>query len=105
MDTEHSVTTDCFQEAKFHWLLCGNESWKATVASVPKADITNVGYGLAALGSLSCQWSFGFEGRTSILADRVNVRHLVTHIRCANFVSTVIAHYLRHKIVATCRMG
>ena len=37
MDTEHSVTTDCFQEAKFHWLLCGNESWKATVASVPIA--------------------------------------------------------------------
>jgi hypothetical protein len=33
--TEHSVTTGRFQEAKLHWPLSGNESWKATVASVP----------------------------------------------------------------------
>lgn len=33
--TEYAVTTDRFQEAKFNWPLLGNESWKATVASVP----------------------------------------------------------------------
>ncbi len=37
MGTEHSVTTGRFREAKFHWLLSGNQSWKATVASVPVA--------------------------------------------------------------------
>jgi len=35
MGTEHSVTTGRFQEAKLHWPLSGNESWTATVASVP----------------------------------------------------------------------
>jgi hypothetical protein len=35
LGTEHSVTTGRFQEAKLHWPLSGNESWKATVASVP----------------------------------------------------------------------
>lgn len=71
----------------------------------PKADKLNFFYGLAAIGSLSCQCSFGFEGRTSVLADGVDVRHLITHVRCANFVPTMIAHYLRNKIVTTCRMG
>jgi hypothetical protein len=28
--------TGRFQKAKFHWPLSGNESWKATVASVPR---------------------------------------------------------------------
>ena len=36
--TEHSLTTGRFQEAKFHWPLSGNESWKTTVASVSFAD-------------------------------------------------------------------
>lgn len=35
---EYAVTTDRFQEAEFHWPLLGNESWKATVASVPLGD-------------------------------------------------------------------
>jgi len=36
--TEHSVTTGRFHEAKFHWPLSGNHSWKAKVASVPVAE-------------------------------------------------------------------
>jgi len=39
MSTEHSLTTGRFQEAKFHWPFSGNESWKATVATVPSAVI------------------------------------------------------------------
>ncbi|MDO9301839.1 MAG: hypothetical protein Q7T89_10670, partial [Anaerolineales bacterium] len=37
MVTEYSVTTGCCQETKFHLPLFGNEFWKVTVASVPKA--------------------------------------------------------------------
>ena len=33
------MTTGRFQEAKFHWQLSGNQSWKVTVASVPVAVI------------------------------------------------------------------
>ena len=40
--TEYAVTTDRFQEAKFNWPLLGNESWKATVASVPLRDIQSL---------------------------------------------------------------
>ena len=32
MGTEHSVTTGSFQEAKFHWLLSGDESEEYGVA-------------------------------------------------------------------------
>jgi hypothetical protein len=39
---EHSVTTDCFQESKVNWLLSSKQSWKATVASVPNADLQPV---------------------------------------------------------------
>lgn len=39
MGTEYAMTTDRFQEAKFHWPLFGNESWKATVASVSIAVV------------------------------------------------------------------
>ncbi len=38
MGTQHSVTSGRFQEGKFHRPLFGNESWKATVASVPIGD-------------------------------------------------------------------
>ncbi len=43
MGTEYAVTTDRFQEAKFNWPLIGNESWKATVASVPLPDQVLIG--------------------------------------------------------------
>ena len=39
LGTEHSLTTGRFLEAKFHWPLFGNESWKATVESVPFAAV------------------------------------------------------------------
>jgi hypothetical protein len=39
MGTEHSATTDRFLEAKFHWLLSGNQSSKAAVASVVGAGL------------------------------------------------------------------
>ena len=41
LGTEHSVTSDRFQEAKLQWPLSGNEFWKASVASVPFAVIGN----------------------------------------------------------------
>jgi hypothetical protein len=38
MGTEHSVATDRFQEAEFHWPHFGNEFEEVTVASVPRSD-------------------------------------------------------------------
>jgi hypothetical protein len=38
MGREHSMTTGCFREVKFHWPLSGNEFEERTVSSRPKAE-------------------------------------------------------------------
>ena len=76
MSGQSLLTTGRFQEAKFHWPLSGNQSWKATVASVPLGDGgENRERPFAAdpkIGKLPfvMRWCYsGLEGRYAAVAD------------------------------------
>lgn len=52
MGTQHTVTTDCFREARFHWQLSGDKFEEVTGATVPIPDLRWSGVPMAGFGLL-----------------------------------------------------
>ena len=85
---EHSLTSGCFQEAKLNLPLSGNQSWKATVASVPLAagevciDVTTGHTCFAAIrffsGKAISQLAVQFTGAGSVCTTLASFGNLET---------------------------